>query len=100
MENYTKEPITSRDRRLALSHYEDYRKSTDYSLRDVYGSYSRAKEEAWDYCKELMYKFAGYGLKVISHSRYLFTAGFMFEEDGKQMFMYISPSRDIAVEVV
>ena len=96
---YEKQPLNPRDRRLAMSHYEDYKRSTYYSLRDVYGSYSRAKEEAWEYCKELMYKFSGYGLKVISYSRYLFTAGFMFEEDGKQMFMYISPSRDIAIEV-
>jgi hypothetical protein len=46
-----------------------------------------------------MYKFGGYALRVISSSRYMFTAGFMFEEDGKQMFMYITPSRDIAIEV-
>ena len=47
-----------------------------------------------------MYKFNGYGLKVISANGYQFTAGFMFEEDGKTMFMYISKSHDIAVEVV
>jgi hypothetical protein len=97
--SYTKEPLTSTDRRRALSHYDAYKRSTATSLRDVYGTYSRAKDEAWDYCKELMYKFNGYGLRVISSSRYMFTAGFMFEEDGKEMFMYISPSRDIAVEV-
>lgn len=96
---YEKQPLNPRDRRVAMSHYEDYKRSDATSLRDVYGSYSRAKEEAWDYCKELMYKFNGYGLRVISSSRYMFTAGFMFEEDGKQMFMYISPSRDVAVEV-
>lgn len=96
---YEKQPLKSQDRRAALSHYADYKRSTAYSLRDVYGSYSRAKEDAWDYCKELMYKLGGYGLKVISSSRYMFTAGFMFEEDGKTMFMYISPKRDVAVEV-
>lgn len=99
MENYTKQPLTARDRRVALQHYADYKRSTATSLRDVYGSYSREKEDAWEYCKELMYKFSGYGLRVISYSRYMFTAGFMFEEDGKQMFMYISPKRDVAVEV-
>ena len=96
---YEKQPLNPRDRRVAMSHYEDYKRSTATSLRDVYGSYSRAKEDAWDYCKELMYKFSGYGLRVISSSRYMFTAGFMFEEDGKEMFMYISKSHYIAVEV-
>ena len=99
MENYTKRPLNANDRRTALSHYEAYKRSYDYSLRDVYTSWSTAKEKAWDYCKELMDKFDGRGLKVISHSRHMFTAGFMFEEDGKTMFMFISPSRDIAIEV-
>ena len=97
--SYTKEPFTSEARRAALKHYDAYRKSYNYRLSDVYGSYSRAKEDAWEYCKELMDKFNGYGLKVITYSRDIFTAGFMFEEDGKTMFMYISPKRDIAVEV-
>jgi hypothetical protein len=99
MENYTKEPLTSANRRTALRHYDAYQRSTSYELYDVYGRCSSAKMKAWDYCKELMYKFNGYGLKIISANGYQFTAGFMFEEDGKEMFMYISKSHDIAVEV-
>lgn len=99
MENYEKQPLTSANRRLALRNYDAYQRSTSYELYDVYGRYSSAKAKAWDYCKELMYKFNGYGLKVISANGYQFTAGFMFEEDGKTMFMYISKSHDIAVEV-
>lgn len=96
---YEKQPLTSANRRLALRNYDAYNRSTHYELYDVYGRYSAAKAKAWDYCKELMYKFNGYGLKVISANGYQFTAGFMFEEDGKTMFMYISKSPDIAVEV-
>lgn len=99
MENYTREPLTAEARRTALRHCESYKISTDYSLRDAYGRYSRAKEEAWDYCKELMHKFDGYGLKVIGHNCHTFSAGFMFEWDNITMFMYITPTRDIAVEV-
>ena len=91
--------MTTTEKRQALSHYDAYKASTATSLRDVYGTYSGAKEGAWDFCKELMYKFSGYGLRVISYSRYVFTAGFMFEEDGKQMFMYITTYKHIAVEV-
>lgn len=96
---YEKQPLTPRDRRVAMSHYEDYKKSHAYSLRDVYGSFSKAKESAWEYCERLMDMFDGHGLKVIASNGYMFTAGFMFEEDGKQMFMYITPTRDVAVEV-
>lgn len=96
---YEKQPLTSANRRLALKNYDAYQRSTSYELYDVYGRCSSAKMKAWDYCKELMYKFNGYGLKIISHNGYQFTAGFMFEEDGKTMFMYISKSHDIAVEV-
>lgn len=96
---YEKQPLTSANRRLALKNYDAYKNSTAYELYDVYGRYSAAKAKAWDYCKELMYQFNGYGLKVIHANGYQFTAGFMFEEDGKTMFMYISKSHDIAVEV-
>lgn len=96
---YEKQPLTSANRRLALKNYDAYQRSTSYELYDVYGRYSAAKAKAWDYCKELMYQFSGYGLKIISANGYMFTAGFMFEEDGKTMFMYISKYHDIAVEV-
>lgn len=99
MENYTKEPLTSANRRLALRNYDAYRNSTTYELHQAYGRYSEAKVKAWEYCKNLMRKFHGYGLKIIAHNGYQFTAGFMFEENGNKMFMYISKTHDIAVEV-
>lgn len=96
---YEKQPLTSANRRLALRNYDAYQNSTSYSLRDKYGSYSKEKEDAWKYCENLMAQFDGWGLKVISANGWMFTAGFMFEEDGKTMFMYISKHHDIAVEV-
>lgn len=95
----TKEPLTPANRRLALKNYDAYKRSTKYSLYDAYGSFSKAKAEAWQYCENLMKEYDGYGLKVISHNGYQFTAGFMFEYEGSTMFMYISRSYDIAVEV-
>lgn len=96
---YKKEHLTSADRRTALSHYEVYKRSTASSLNDVYGTYSAEKGRAWKYCEELMREYDGHSLKVISANGWMFSAGFMFEFEGKQMFMYITPSRDIAVEV-
>lgn len=34
--------------------YERYRKSNIYSLYDAYGTFSKAKEEAWDYCRTVL----------------------------------------------
>ena len=94
-----KEPLTPANRRTALKHYDAYKRSTKYSLYDAYGRFSKEKAEAWQYCEDLMKEYDGYGLKVISHNGYQFTAGFMFEWDNVPMFMYISRSHDIAVEV-
>ena len=91
--------VSQADKRKALAHYDAYKRSSSYELYDVYGSYSAAKARAWDQCKELMKDHDGYGLKIVSANGYQFTAGFMFEEDGKEMFMYISKAHDIAVEV-
>lgn len=81
------------------SHYEAYLRSSATSLTDVYGKCSSAKVKAWDYCRDLMVKKNGYDLRIISANGYMFTAGFMFEEDGHLMFMYITKSKDLAIEV-
>lgn len=92
--------MTSADKRNALAHYSAYKRSGMYSLEDAYGSYSSAKSRAWRYCERLMDEKSGWGLKVITANGYQFTAGFEFMgEEGELMFMYISKSKDIAVEV-
>ena len=91
--------MTPAEKRTALNHYSAYKRSTTYSLDSAYGTYSSAKARAWRYCEELMQEHNGYGLKVIAHNCHTFSAGFMFEQDGKEMFMYITHARDTAVEV-
>ena len=83
-----------------LAHYDAYKRSGMWSLSDAYGSYSSAKADAWRYCERLMDSKSGWGLKVISANGYQFTAGFEFTgEEGQLMFMYITKSSHIAVEV-
>lgn len=92
--------MTATERRLAISHYDDYKRSDMYELRDAYGSYSAAKASAWRDCERLMDSYSGWGLKVISANGWMFTAGFEFcGEEGQLMFMYISKTHHIAVEV-
>ena len=81
--------------------YQAYENSRDYSLDSCYGSYSYAKARAWDYCVNLYQKHNGYGLKVISHNGWVFTAGFTFAdpETGVMKMMYITPSADKIWEI-
>lgn len=92
--------MTARER-TALSRYEDYKRSNATDLSDVYGRYSTAKARAWNYCKDLMRQHEGWGLRIITHNGFMFTAGFEFTdpETGVLMFMYITKTYDEAVEV-
>lgn len=91
----------TRQERTALARYADYQRSSATSLRDVYGSWSDAKERAWRYCQERMLDHDGYGLKIVTHNQTMFTAGFEFPdpETGVLKFMFITKSYDVAVEV-
>lgn len=44
-----------------------------YSLHDVYGSFSRAKENAWEYCLNLCHKENGYNFHIISFNTFGFS---------------------------
>lgn len=92
--------MTTRER-TALSRYADYKRSTATDLSDVYGRYSTAKARAWNYCKGLMRQHDGWELRVISHNGFMFTAGFLFTDavTGVLMFMYITKTYDVPVEV-
>lgn len=84
----------------AKEKYYDYRNSYAYCLEDVYGSHSIHKTRAWRYCNELMQKYCGCNLKIISYNKNIFTAGFEFtNESGKLCFMYITPNYDIDIEL-
>ena len=77
-----------------------YERATATSLDEVYGRYSAKKKEAFEYCRNLMAKYNGWGLKILSHNTFVFTAGFEFvsDETGAVNIMYITPSKDTAVE--
>lgn len=79
--------------------YDNYKRSYNYDLWDVYTTFSRAKRDAWEYCENLCYKYNGHGLKVIGANTMQFTAGFEYEDDGKPMFMYITKASDTSAEI-
>ena len=75
--------------------YYAYLNSPYYDLDDAYKSgASTAKWRAWRYCKDLCEQKNGWGLRVVSKNTYQFTAGFLFKEDDKLMYMHITSTRD------
>lgn len=89
----------TKDERIAKAHYSTYLKSTDETLMDVYKSCSRWKFIAFNRCRALMEAVGGWELRIISHNSQSFTVGFMFEEDGKTKFAYITKDYDRFCEI-
>ena len=77
----------------------NYELSNDFSLDSVYKTYSMDKSLEWDYCKNLMEKYNGHGLKVISHNLNMFTAGFIYESGDDEYLMYITKSADRPIKL-
>ena len=80
--------------------YQDYCGSSNRTLSDVYGRYSTAKDNAYNYCVDLMEKFEGNDLRIISYNTFMFSAGFIFEvldsetNEVRRAFCYITSSYD------
>lgn len=74
--------------------YETYRNATATSLRDVYSSFSGAKESAYDYCCELFRKYDGERFRIIGANTFGFSVGFLADIDGKISFVYITKDYD------
>ena len=79
---------------------ELHKNSTDTELYHVYNNFSTAKQNAFNYCKELCYQYKGKDLKILSNNSFVFTAGFIFtdQKTGVLSFMVITPTDNITVD--
>lgn len=50
-----------------------------YTLRDVYGNYSHAKENAYNWCKEQCYNENGKNFHITSHNTFGFSVAWEVE---------------------
>lgn len=87
--------------RNASTHYGHYLRSRNTSLWDVYGRFSQAKRNAFDYCVDLMNELNGCDLRIISYNSQAFTVGFLFNhpETGRECFAYITKDYNRFCEV-
>lgn len=74
-----------------------YEKSTATSLRQVYGTFSKKKEDAWENCvgTRLVYEEMGYKvgrLKILGASCYQFSAAFTAKKEDGIYLVYITKS--------
>jgi len=77
----------------------NFNNSSDVDLRDAYGSYSRAKENAYAYCREREREFSSYNGVIASHNSMQFTYAFTGWCDGKLYLIYITKDHDYALEI-
>ena len=87
--------------RQARKHYNAWERSEDYALEFVYKSFSVYKARAWRHCQEKQLELKGRDLKVITHNRWKFVAGFEYYDEKAQTFRfyYITPSYECAIDI-
>ena len=65
-----------------------YQNSNLTCLHECYGSWSWAKEHAYNYCKGLCDRMNGYDFKIVSYNTNMFSIAFLYQSDGKTMLHY------------
>ena len=81
----------------ARSVYRDYVSSFSDDLHDSYGTYSKEKEKACNYCKARQNDFNSYDGAIVSYNRFMFTYAFTGMFEGKRYFVYITKDNDYAI---
>lgn len=94
--NYTViNPNTQKARDL----WRKFQGSTDVELWDVYGTCSQAKRNAYEYCRACEREFNSLNGVITSYNLFMFTYAFTGRgDDGKMYLIYITPTRDYAIE--
>ena len=80
--------------------YLEYTNSEKKSLHDCYNCPSLRKQIAFDWCKELQRRYGGHDGRIISHNTCVFTYGFLAEIDNMPIFIYITPTQTVYIELV
>jgi len=65
-----------------------YNNSDLRTLHECYGSWSWAKEYAYEDCKRTCANMNGYDFRIISYNTCMFSIGFRYKKDGKEYLHY------------
>lgn len=77
--------------------WNSFARSNDVELRDVYGSYSYAKENAYRYCRDREREFNSFDGVITSYCIMQFTYSFTGICDGKRYLIRITKDHDYAI---
>lgn len=77
--------------------YDNFCRSSDVTLDDVYGRCSRAKENAYEYCRAREREFNSYNGVITGYNTCTFSYGFTGLCEGKKYFVYITKDHDYAI---
>ena len=71
--------------------WNSYQRATATNLNDVYGRHSKAKDEAYNYCRRLQYEMGGHDGRICSANSFQFSYAFQYEDkDGDVCLCYIT----------
>lgn len=74
-------------------------KSSSYDIETFYQRPSYNKIKAWRTCKKQCQEKSGYGLCITGGNSSYFSAGFIFENDGKKYLQYITYANNYCIEL-
>ena len=81
--------------------YDNYRHATATELYHVYGTFSKAKADAFDYCRKLQQKLDGTGGRICSANSFQFTYAFEYKDEaGDICLCYITKEHDYMFPIV
>lgn len=78
---------------------ENYEKSMDYSLRQVYGSFSYEKQRIFDEISKEMENNDGFNLKITTYSKFVFTCAYTILKNESKFLVYHTPTKRHEFEI-
>jgi len=73
--------------------------SWDVDLDDAYGTYSRAKENAYEYCRQRERECNSYNGRITGHNSSVFSYAFTCKVGDKMYLIYITHCNDYAIDI-
>lgn len=87
----------NKDTKKAQQLISNYCNSYDYELGQVYGNYSRSKEETYNNIKKLCSNIGAVYPRITTFSKFVYTCGTTCEIDGKEYLLYFTHVNNFAI---
>ena len=91
--------VMNANTKVAQNFLWSFENSSDVELSDVYGSYSHAKAQAYEYCREREREFSSYNGVITGHNSMVFSYAFTGWCDGRKYLIFITRCHDYAIDI-